>query len=120
MLNSSEKFKADIKEIKNIQKLEKGLKLNKDLLIADENINFNHKIILFDLKLEKKLLDISFHNEFGYITSFHIIKRPLYIDNKQISFSNDSFYFFSSSIDGKFLCIKYLIIIQQRNFRIIN
>ena len=93
MINSSNKYKADMKVDKNIEKIVLGCKINTDLLIAEENNN----IILYNIKTKKK---ISFCN--GRITSFHIVKRPLYIDNKQISFSNDSFYFLTSSLDKKF------------------
>lgn len=71
MGKSLEKYKANVKEEKNIEKIERGCKIYKDLLIAEIYINHNHNIILFDLKLEKKILDISFHN--GYITSFHFV-----------------------------------------------
>ena len=93
MKNSSNKYKADMKVDKNIEKIVLGCKINPDLLIAEGNNN----IILYNIKIKKK---ISFGN--GRITSFHIVKRPLYIDNKQISFSNDSFYFLTSSLDKKF------------------
>jgi WD40 repeat protein len=96
MLNSSSKYKADLKADKNIEKILIGCKLNTDLLIAEENNN----IILFNIKSGKKILAIPFHNK--RITSFHIVKRPLYINNKLISFSNDSFYFLTSSLDKKF------------------
>ena len=96
MLNSSEKYKADLKADKNIEKILIGCKLNTELLIAEENNN----IILYNIKSGKKILAIPFHNK--RITSFHIVKRPLYINNKQISFSNDSFYFLTSSLDKKF------------------
>ena len=96
MLSSSSKYKADLKADKNIEKILIGCKLNTDLLIAEENNN----IILYNIKSGKKILAIPFHNK--RITSFHIVKRPLYIDNKQISFSNDSFYFLTSSLDKKF------------------
>ena len=58
-------------------------------------------MILFDLKLDKKILDIPFHNR-SYLSSIHIIKKPLYLDDKEITFSNNSFYFLSSSFDNKF------------------
>ena len=96
MLNSSDKFKAELKADKNIEKIVIGCKLNTDLLIAEEKNN----IILYNIKTGKKILDESIHH--NSITSFHIVKRPLYIDDKQISFSNDSFYFFSSSMDNRF------------------
>ena len=96
MLSSSSKYKADLKADKNIEKILIGCKLNTDLLIAEENNN----IILYNIKSGKKIVAIPFHNK--RITSFHIVKRPLYIDNKQISFSNDSFYFLTSSLDKKF------------------
>ena len=96
MLSSSSKYKADLKADKNIEKILIGCKLNTDLLIAEENNN----IILYNIKSGKKILAIPFHNK--RITSFHIVKRPLYIDNKLISFSNDSFYFLTSSLDKKF------------------
>ena len=57
-------------------------------------------MILFDFKLKKKILDISFHK--SCITSIHLCKKLLYIDNKKITFSTNSFYFLSSSFDGKF------------------
>ena len=76
MLKSLEKYKLNVKEEKNIEKIERVCKLNKDLLIAEEYLNYNYNIILFDLKSEKKILNISFHK--NYITSFHICKRPLY------------------------------------------
>ena len=106
MLNFSEKFKAILKVDNNIEKIERGCKINNDLLIAEEKNN----IILYNINSKKKILDKSnpqkqlldkYHDN-GSITSFHIIKRPLYIDNKQISFSNDSFYFLTSSLDKKF------------------
>ena len=100
MSKSLEKYKLNVKEKNNLEKIEGGYKINKDLLIAEEYLNNEHNIILFDLKSEKKILNISFHQ--GYITSFHICKKPLYIDDKEIIYSNDSFYFLSSSLDKKF------------------
>ena len=87
-----------MEEEKNIGEIIYGKKINKDLLIAVKKNNYN--IILFDFKLKKKLLDISFHN--SYITSVHICKNPLYLNNNKINFSSSSFYFLSSSFDKKF------------------
>ena len=89
-------MKVNMRNVKNIQNIEDGHKIYKDLLIGKEGKN----IILFDLKLEKKILDITFHNK--DITSIHICKKPLYIDDKEILSSNDSFYSLSSSLDKKF------------------
>ena len=96
MLKSSEKFKANVTLEKNIENIERGYKITQDLLIAEEANN----IILYNLKLKKKILNIPFGN--GRITNIHICKKPLYIDNKSITFSNDSFYFLTSSLDKKF------------------
>ena len=76
--------------------------MNKDLLIDVQNDNY--KMILFDFKLKKIMLGISFHK--SYITSIHICKKFLYIDNKKITFSTNSFCFLSSSFDGKFVLHK--------------
>lgn len=94
MLKSLEKYKADVKVEKNIEKIKRGYKITKDLLIAEESNN----IILYNLKLEKKIIDI----DIQHITNFHICKKPLYIDNKSITFSNDSFYILTSSLDKNF------------------
>ena len=96
MLKSSEKFKANVKLEKNIENIERGYKITQDLLIAEEANN----IILYNLELKKKILNIPFGN--GRITNIHICKKPLYIDNKSITSSNDSFYFLTSSLDKKF------------------
>ena len=98
MSNPILKYKANVKEEKNLGIIRYGKKINKDLLIAVENDD--HKMILFDFKLKKKTLDISFHN--SYISSIYICKKPLYIDNKEIIFTTNHFYFLSSSNDGKF------------------
>ena len=45
---SLKSFKADIKEVKNIQNLSNGFKLNNDLLIVEKNIKFTKKCILFN------------------------------------------------------------------------
>ena len=98
MSNPILKYKENEKEEKNLGIIRYGKKINKDLLIAVKNDE--HKMILFDFKLKKKTLDISFHN--SYISSIYICKKPLYIDNKEIIFTNNQFYFLSSSNDGKF------------------
>ena len=100
MMKSFEKYKLNVKEKNNMENILSGCKINKDLLIAEEYLNKEHNIILYDLKSEKKILNISFHK--NYITSFHICKKPLFIDDKEITFPNDSFYFLSSSLDKKF------------------
>ena len=98
MSNPILKYKANVNKEKNLGIIRYGKKINKDLLIAVKNDN--HKMILFDFKLKKKTLDISFHN--SYISSIHICKKPLYINNKEITFTTNSFYFLSSSNDEKF------------------
>ena len=98
MSNFILKYKANVKEENNIGQIEYGKKINKDLLIAVQKGNY--KMVLFDFKLKKKILDISFHK--SYITSIHICKKLLYINNKKITFSTNTFYFLSSSFDGKF------------------
>ena len=45
-----------------------GKKINKDLLIAVEKDNY--KLILFDLKLKKKIFDISFTNLISHLLIF--------------------------------------------------
>ena len=85
-----------MRNVKNIQNIEDGHKIYKDLLNDKEKKN----IILFDLKLKKKILDITFHN--NGITSIHICTKHLYIDDKETTFSTNSFHFLSSSLDKKF------------------
>ena len=98
MSNFILKYKVNVKEENNIGQIEYGKKINKDLLIYVQK--GNSKMALFDFKLKKKILDISFHK--SYITSIHICKKLLYIDNKKITFSTNIFYFLSSSFDNKF------------------
>ena len=98
MSNLVLKYKANVKEENYMRQINYGKKINKDLLIAVQK--YNYKMVLFDFKLKKKILDISFHK--SYITSIHICKKLLYIDNKKITFSTNTFYFLSSSFDGKF------------------
>ena len=94
MSKSFEKYEVNLKEEKNIQNLVYCHKIYKDLLIVDEKGN----IILYDLKLEKKILDITIHDS-HFITSIHICKKPLYIDDEELTFSNNSFFFLLSLKD---------------------
>ena len=55
MINSSNKYKADMKADKNIEKIVIGCKINTDLLIAEENNN----IILYNIKTKKKYLFVT-------------------------------------------------------------
>ena len=94
-----EKYK--VKEEKNMENIindKIGKKIFQDLLISYGTMSNN--IILFDLKLKKKILDITFHN--NGITSIHICTKHLYIDDKETTFSTNSFHFLSSSLDKKF------------------
>ena len=98
MSSSLEKFKTNVQKEKNIENIIYGHKINKDLLIAEEKED--HNMILFDFKTKKKILNITFHN--NQITSIHICKKPLFIDNEEIILSENSLLFLTSSLDGKF------------------
>ena len=47
MSKSLEKYKLNVKEKNNLEKIEGGFKINKDLLIAEEYLNNEHNIIYF-------------------------------------------------------------------------
>ena len=96
MLNPLGKYKINVREEKNNEYIKYGYKLNENLFITEEK----YDIILFDFKLKKKILSIKFHNHL--ITSLHICKKVLYIDKKESTFSNNSFFILSSSLDKKF------------------
>ena len=68
MSNFILKYKANVKEEKNMGQIKHGKKINKDLLIAVEKDNY--KLILFDLKLKKKIFDISFTNLISHLLIF--------------------------------------------------
>ena len=68
MSNFILKYKANVKEEKNMAQIKHGKKINKDLLIAVEKDNY--KLILFDLKLKKKIFDISFTNLISHLLIF--------------------------------------------------
>ena len=107
MSNPILKYKANVKEEKNLGIIRYGKKINKDLLIAVKKDE--HKMILFDFKLKKKTLDISFHNK--YISSIHICKKPLYINNKEITFTTNSIFFFLLQMMENLHCMKFHIMI---------
>ena len=98
MSNSSGKFLINIREEKNeiINGIKVCLKINENLYIADEN----NDIIIFDIKSKKKILSINFHNK--SITSIHICKKPLFLEKKELTFTENSFFILSSSLDHKF------------------
>ena len=96
MLNPLGKYKINVREEKNNEYIKYGYKLNENLYITEEKYN----IIIFDFKLKKKILNIKFHEH--SITSLHICKKVLYIDNKESTFTNNSFFILSSSLDNKF------------------
>ena len=95
MSKSFGKYIINIRE-ENINGMNHGFKINENLYISDEK----YDIILFDFKLKKKILSIKFHSKL--ITSIHICKKPLFLENKEFTFTNNSFFILSSSLDKKF------------------
>jgi hypothetical protein len=85
-----------IREEDTLEDIKYGINLKENIFISDEH----YDIILFDLKLKKKILIIKFHNHL--ITSLHICKKTFFIDNKESSQISNSFFILSSSLDKKF------------------
>lgn len=86
----------NIREEDNLKNIKYGIKMKEDIFLSQEEDD----IILYDFKLKKKIINIEFHKH--NISSLHICKKPIFIDNKDSSLINNSYFILSSSLDKKF------------------
>ena len=86
----------NIREEDYLENLKCGIKMKEDIFISQEKDD----IILYDFKLKKKIINIEFHKH--NISSLHICKKPIFIDNKDSSVISNSYFILSSSLDKKF------------------
>lgn len=107
------KYIVNVREEKDAQILEHCQKIYDDLYISKETKD----LILYDFKLKKKILNINFH--IYQITSIHICKKPLIIDNQEFTFTKNSFFILTSSLDRKIALHHIFYIDNSFNYKLI-
>jgi hypothetical protein len=103
-MSSKDKFKITIKEEDSLKTLDlvAPQKLFDDIyLVIEEN-----DLIIFNFKINKKLQTLKYHS--GRINRLHLCKKPIFIDDNQLTSSNNLFIVLSSSLDKKFAIHKII------------
>ena len=70
-------------------------------MVIEEN-----DLIIYNFKINKKLQTLKYHSQ--RINRFHLCKSPIFIDNIQLTLSNNLFIVLSSSLDKKFAMHKII------------